>query len=67
MTPEALLAARTARLPQDLEPPDDDDRSLLLELASDLQSWTAQNPVFRQALDRTAQRLTELADQAEPA
>ncbi len=42
------------------------ERLMLLELATDLQSWPVRNLVVRQALDRAAQDLVAMANRAEP-
>ena len=39
------------------------DRLMLLELATDLQGWSARNLVFRNALDRAARELARMASQ----
>jgi len=67
VTSDSLLAIRPSAQVNGLMEPDEDDRLLLLELASDLQSWSAHNVVFRRALDRAAAQLIELANQTEPA
>jgi len=42
----------------------EDDRQLLLELALELQRWPVRNRVFRQALDRVAEELAQMASKA---
>jgi hypothetical protein len=39
---------------------------MLLELATDLESWPAKNLVVRQALDRAAQDLVAMAGKGPP-
>jgi hypothetical protein len=53
-------------LPFEIEPsgPADDDRHLLLELALELQRWPVRNTVFREALDRVASDLAQMASKA---
>lgn len=41
------------------------ERLMLLELATDLESWPVRNLVVRQALDRAAQDLVAMAGKAE--
>ena len=42
------------------------ERLLLLELATDLESWPVKNLVVRQALDRVAQDLVAMAGKGQP-
>ena len=42
------------------------ERLMLLELATDLESWPVRNPVVRQALDRAAQDLVAMAGKSAP-
>jgi hypothetical protein len=42
------------------------ERLMLLELATDLESWPAKNLVVRQALDRAAQDLVAMAGKGPP-
>ncbi len=54
-------ARRGNGLPPASAPGEFDDYRLLLELAGDLRQWRARNPVFRRALDHTADELVRLA------
>ena len=67
MIAKTALAERETRYRRDTGEVErgEDDRSLLLELASDLQTWSARNVVFRRALDRAAEQLIELAERAD--
>jgi hypothetical protein len=40
------------------------ERAMLMELANDLERWPARNAVFREALDRAAHEIAELANGA---
>ena len=42
------------------------ERLMLLELATDLESWPARNPVVRHALDRAARDLVAMAAKGQP-
>jgi hypothetical protein len=42
------------------------ERLMLLELATDLESWPARNLVVREALDRAAQDLVAMAGKGQP-
>ena len=42
------------------------ERLMLLELATDLESWPVRNQVVRQALDRAAQDLVVMAGKGQP-
>lgn len=42
------------------------ERLMLLELATDLESWPVKNLVVRQALDRAAQDLVAMAGKGQP-
>jgi hypothetical protein len=64
MTPSGNWPRRPKdRLPFEPAPsdPPEDDRQLLLELALELQRWPVRNKVFRQALDRVAGDLAQMA------
>jgi len=58
---EAAQAAGRMRVP--IGAPQS-DRTLLLELAADLERWPTRNIVFRKALDRAAGELARMATQA---
>ena len=62
--PGLLSSARGRRVPIGEEGSVESEayeRLLLLELATDLESWPARNLVVREALDRAAQDLVALA------
>ena len=62
--PGLLASARGRHLPIGEEGPSESEayeRLLLLELATDLESWPARNLVVREALDRAAQDRVALA------
>jgi hypothetical protein len=61
--PGLLSSARSRHLPIGENAADTEayERLMLLELATDLESWPARNLVVRQALDRAAQDLVAMA------
>ena len=62
--PGLLSSARARHLPIGEEGAADSEsyeRLMLLELATDLESWPARNLVVREALDRAAQGLVAMA------
>jgi hypothetical protein len=67
MMPGLLSSARHLRAGEDA-PADSEayERLLLLELATDLESWPARNLVVREALDRAAQDLVAMAGTSAP-
>lgn len=69
MTLDWLLANRERNEPclRDRVPEGpSDERTMLLELASNLQNWPARNVVFQKALDRAAEDLVRMAAEHDP-
>lgn len=69
MTPALLSSARGARVrtrEHITAHPEAHERLMLLELATDLESWPARNLVVREALDRAARDLVAMAGKGQP-
>ena len=67
--PGLLSSERGRHFAENEEPAADSDayeRLMLLELATDLESWPVRNPVVRQALDRAAHDLVAMAGKSAP-
>jgi hypothetical protein len=67
--PGLLSSARGRPAPIGVERAADSEayeRLMLLELATDLESWPARNLVVREALDRAAQDLVAMAGKGQP-
>ena len=69
MIPGLLSSTRGRRSPTGEDAAADSEsyeRLMLLELATDLESWPVRNLVVRQALDRAAQDLVAMAGKGQP-
>jgi hypothetical protein len=67
--PGLLSSARSRHVPAGEDAAVDSEayeRLMLLELATDLESWPVRNLVVRQALDRAAQDLVTMAGKSQP-
>lgn len=68
MTLRLLSSARGRHAPSDEDAAESEsyERLMLLELATDLESWPVRNLVVREALDRAAQNLVAMAGKGQP-
>jgi len=67
--PGLLSSGRGRHMPMGEEAAADSDayeRLMLLELATDLESWPVRNPVVRHALDRAVRDLVAMAAKGQP-